>query len=89
MAGRFGIAIIGEAPAAGLRQDSYFSQATLNHHKQVIGEMINRDGNHPAVLIPGQSRPAVNCRNGTLRPAYGRANTRFIAAVLRPCFAVP
>ena len=51
MADRFGIAIIGEAPAVGLRKASYFSQATLDHHKQVITEMISRDRNHPAVLM--------------------------------------
>ena len=51
MADRFGIAIIGETPAAGLRMNNYFSQATFDHHKQVIAEMINRDRNHPAVLM--------------------------------------
>jgi beta-glucuronidase len=33
MADRFGLAVIGEAPAVGLRKASYFSQATLDHHK--------------------------------------------------------
>ena len=51
MADRFGIAIIGEAPAVGLRKPNYFSQATLDHHKQVVTEMINRDRNHPSVLM--------------------------------------
>ena len=51
MADRFGIAIIGETTAVGLRKTSYFSQATLDHHKQVITEMISRDRNHPAVLM--------------------------------------
>jgi beta-glucuronidase len=51
MADRFGIAIIGEAPAVGLRKAQYFSDATLEHHKQVITEMISRDRNHPSVLM--------------------------------------
>ena len=51
MANRFGIAIIGETPAVGLHQVSYFSQATLAHHKEVLIEMINRDRNHPSVLV--------------------------------------
>ena len=51
MADRFGIAIIGEVPAVGLGKASYFSEATQNHHKQVITEMINRDRNHPSILM--------------------------------------
>ena len=51
MADRYGIAIIGESPAVGLHQVSYFSQATLEHHKQVLTEMISRDRNHPSVLM--------------------------------------
>jgi beta-glucuronidase len=51
MADRYGLAIIGETPAVGLAQASYFSPATLEHHKQVVTEMINRDKNHPSVLM--------------------------------------
>jgi beta-glucuronidase len=51
MADRFGLGIIGETPAVGLGKASYFSRATENHHKQVITEMINRDKNHPSVLM--------------------------------------
>lgn len=51
MADRYGIAIIGETPAVGLHQVSYFSQATLEHHKQVLTERISRDRNHPSVLM--------------------------------------
>ena len=51
MADRYGIAIIGETPAVGLRKPNYFSAATLAHHKQVVTEMISRDRNHPAVLM--------------------------------------
>ena len=51
LADRYGIAIIGETPAVGMSQASYFSPATLAHHKQVVTEMINRDKNHPSVLM--------------------------------------
>ncbi len=51
MANRYGLAIIGETPAVGFSQISDFSQATLEHHKQVITEMISRDRNHPSVLM--------------------------------------
>ena len=51
MADRFGIAIIDETPAVGLRASQFASQATLDHHKEVITEMINRDRNHPSVLM--------------------------------------
>jgi beta-glucuronidase len=51
MADRYGIAIIGEAPAVGLGNNQFVSQVTLDHHKQVITEMINRDRNHPSVLM--------------------------------------
>ena len=51
MADRYGIAIIGETPAVGLTSASFFSQTTLEHHKQVVTEMISRDRNHPSVLM--------------------------------------
>ena len=51
MADRYGIAIIGESPAVGLGKANYFSNATLEHHKEVMIEMINRDRNHPSVLM--------------------------------------
>jgi beta-glucuronidase len=51
MADRYGLAIIDETPAVGLGRASFFSQGTLEHHKQVIVEMINRDRNHPSVLM--------------------------------------
>jgi beta-glucuronidase len=51
MSDRFGIAIIGQTAAIGLNEPEYFSQATLEHHKQIIVEMINRDRNHPSVLM--------------------------------------
>lgn len=51
MADRFGIAIIGETPAVGLRKEQFGLSGALEHHKQVITEMISRDKNHPSVLM--------------------------------------
>ena len=51
MADRYGLAVIGEAPAAGQGQVVDFSQTTLEHHKQVMTEMISRDRNHPSVVM--------------------------------------
>ena len=51
MADRYGIAIIDEAPAVGQGKAQYFSQQALDHHKQVVTEMIRRDRNHPSVVM--------------------------------------
>jgi beta-glucuronidase len=51
MADRYGLAVIDEVPAVGVRKAEYFNQATLQHHKQVTTEMIMRDRNHPSVLM--------------------------------------
>ena len=51
MADRYGLAIIGESPAAGQNNVACFSDVTLEHHKQVITGMINRDKNHPSILM--------------------------------------
>ena len=51
MADRFGIAVIDQTPAIGLNKVEYFSQANLEHHKKVVTELINRDKNHPSVLM--------------------------------------
>jgi beta-glucuronidase len=51
LADRFGIAVIDQTAAIGLNKPEYFSEATLEHHKQVITEMVNRDRNHPSVLM--------------------------------------
>ncbi len=51
IADRFGIVIIDQTAAIGLRKSEYFSQTTLEHHKQITAEMINRDRNHPSVVM--------------------------------------
>jgi beta-glucuronidase len=51
LADRFGIVLIDQTPAIGMNMPEYFTAATLEHHKQVITEMINRDRNHPSVVM--------------------------------------
>ncbi|CAF1002365.1 unnamed protein product [Rotaria sordida] len=51
IADRFGIVIIDQTAAIGLNKPEYFSQTTLEHHKQITREMINRDRNHPSVVM--------------------------------------
>jgi beta-glucuronidase len=51
IANRFGIVVIDQTAAIGLNKAEYFSQATVEHHKQVIIEMVNRDRNHPSVVM--------------------------------------
>jgi beta-glucuronidase len=51
MADRFGVAIIGETPAVGLSAIQFESEVSLNYHKEVAAAMINRDRNHPSVLM--------------------------------------
>ena len=51
LADRYGLAIIGETPAVGMLYAGCFSNKTLEHHKEVVTEMINRDKNHPSVLM--------------------------------------
>eukprot|EP01113_Clastostelium_recurvatum_P027601 TRINITY_DN3332_c0_g1_i2.p1 TRINITY_DN3332_c0_g1~~TRINITY_DN3332_c0_g1_i2.p1 ORF type:complete len:623 (+),score=122.86 TRINITY_DN3332_c0_g1_i2:29-1897(+) len=46
-----GVVIISEAPAVGMREDVFFSNATLQHHHDVMYEMIRRDKNHPSVVM--------------------------------------
>ncbi|MBE6742366.1 MAG: beta-glucuronidase [Ruminococcaceae bacterium] len=44
-----GIAVIAETPAVGLNNNSY--DKTFEYHKQVLQDMINRDKNHPCVVM--------------------------------------
>ncbi|MBR2100291.1 MAG: beta-glucuronidase [Eubacterium sp.] len=44
-----GIAVIAEAPAVGLNDKSY--DKTFEYHKQVLADMINRDKNHPCIVM--------------------------------------
>lgn len=46
-----GIVVIDECPAVGLTLAENFSNKTLAHHKHVLTELINRDFNHPSVVM--------------------------------------
>lgn len=52
---REGIVIIDETPAVGIgageHQDPYQTFTIKEHHEQVLKEMINRDKNHPCVVM--------------------------------------
>jgi beta-glucuronidase len=49
-ADRKGILVIDEAPAVSL-DFRYVNEATLNNHKEYIGKLVERDGNHPSVIM--------------------------------------
>ncbi len=51
MADRLGFMVIDETPAVGMREISYFNADTLQHHYQVVYEMMSRDKHHPSVVI--------------------------------------
>jgi len=51
MADRFGIVIVDQTTASGFHSLKYYSEATLENHKQVTLAMINRDRNHPSVVM--------------------------------------
>jgi len=44
-----GIAVIAEAPAVGLNDNSY--EKAFDYHKQVLSDMIKRDKNHPCIVM--------------------------------------
>lgn len=50
LADRQGILIISESPAVSLNFD-YSTDATLQMHKQAIRELVERDYNHPSVIM--------------------------------------
>ncbi|MBI5725453.1 MAG: beta-glucuronidase [Planctomycetes bacterium] len=60
LADRFGIAVIDESPAVGMitfnKPASFFTEratspALLEHHLQVMSELVRRDRNHPCVFM--------------------------------------
>ncbi|XP_055265927.1 beta-glucuronidase-like isoform X3 [Moschus berezovskii] len=48
---RYGIVVIDESPGVGIMLVESFSNVSLQHHLQVMEEMIRRDKNHPAVVM--------------------------------------
>uniref|UniRef100_A0A8B9YKJ9 Beta-glucuronidase n=1 Tax=Bos mutus grunniens TaxID=30521 RepID=A0A8B9YKJ9_BOSMU len=48
---RYGIVVIDESPGVGIVLAESFSNVSLQHHLEVMEEMIRRDKNHPAVVM--------------------------------------
>ncbi|XP_043312238.1 beta-glucuronidase [Cervus canadensis] len=48
---RYGIVVIDESPGVGIASAESFSNVSLQHHLEVMEEMIRRDKNHPAVVM--------------------------------------
>ncbi|KAF6356955.1 glucuronidase beta [Rhinolophus ferrumequinum] len=48
---RYGIVVIDESPGVGIVLAQSYSNASLQHHLEVMGELVRRDKNHPAVVM--------------------------------------
>ncbi|XP_075421133.1 beta-glucuronidase-like isoform X2 [Tenrec ecaudatus] len=48
---RYGIVVIDESPGVGISLVESFGNASLQHHLQVMEELVRRDKNHPAVVM--------------------------------------
>ncbi|KAM9058294.1 beta-glucuronidase isoform 2-T2 [Megaptera novaeangliae] len=48
---RYGIVAIDESPGVGIMVAQSFSNVSLQHHLEVMEEMVRRDKNHPAVVM--------------------------------------
>ncbi|KAB0393405.1 hypothetical protein E2I00_010078, partial [Balaenoptera physalus] len=48
---RYGIVVIDESPGVGIVLAQSFSNVSLQHHLEVMEEMVRRDKNHPAVVM--------------------------------------
>ncbi|XP_013003707.1 beta-glucuronidase isoform X2 [Cavia porcellus] len=48
---RYGIVVIDECPGVGIVLAESFGNVSLQHHLQVMEEMVRRDKNHPAVVM--------------------------------------
>ncbi|XP_044532309.1 beta-glucuronidase [Gracilinanus agilis] len=48
---RYGIVVIDEAPGVGIVLRESFGNISLNHHLQVMEELVQRDKNHPSVVM--------------------------------------
>uniref|UniRef100_A0A1X7URE5 Beta-glucuronidase n=1 Tax=Amphimedon queenslandica TaxID=400682 RepID=A0A1X7URE5_AMPQE len=51
LADKAGIVVIGESTSVGQKSVSNFGNESLAHHLQVMKELINRDKNHPSVVL--------------------------------------
>ncbi|XP_071495479.1 beta-glucuronidase-like [Diadema antillarum] len=48
---RHGIVVIDESPAVGMHLKDNFVNETLEHHRQVMAELVRRDKNRPSVVM--------------------------------------
>ncbi|KAM5228650.1 beta-glucuronidase [Ctenodactylus gundi] len=48
---RYGIVVISECPGVGIVLPQSFDNVSLQHHLEVMEEMVRRDKNHPAVVM--------------------------------------
>lgn len=48
---RYGIVVIDESPGVGIVLKESFSNISLQHHLEVMEELVRRDKNHPAVVM--------------------------------------
>uniref|UniRef100_V9KIR6 Beta-glucuronidase n=1 Tax=Callorhinchus milii TaxID=7868 RepID=V9KIR6_CALMI len=51
MCDRYGIVVIDECPAVGIKNPLSFGDKSLTRHLQVMEEMVRRDKNHPSVVM--------------------------------------
>ncbi|XP_021565512.1 beta-glucuronidase [Carlito syrichta] len=48
---RYGIVVIDECPGAGIMLPQNYDNVSLQHHLEVMEELVRRDKNHPAVVM--------------------------------------
>ncbi|XP_023511311.1 beta-glucuronidase isoform X1 [Equus caballus] len=48
---RYGIVVIDESPGVGIVLTQSYSNVSLQHHLEVMEELVRRDKNHPAVVM--------------------------------------
>ncbi|XP_043855293.1 beta-glucuronidase isoform X2 [Dromiciops gliroides] len=48
---RYGIVVIDECPGVGIVLPESFGNISLNHHLEVMEELVRRDKNHPSVVM--------------------------------------
>uniref|UniRef100_A0A8I3S002 Beta-glucuronidase n=1 Tax=Canis lupus familiaris TaxID=9615 RepID=A0A8I3S002_CANLF len=48
---RYGIVVIDESPGVGIMLVQSYSNVSLQHHLEVMGELVRRDKNHPSVVM--------------------------------------
>jgi len=63
MADEEGIVVISESPGVGMKKKENFVPEVLAHHLEVMDELVQRDKNHPSVIMwsvanePGSKKP--------------------------------